>query len=73
LLASLREHNVAWMSEAVLAGIPVIRACITSFRTTDEDIHWVVERINDLFSEFYSGTNEDSSMPIAPVQTGAAK
>jgi hypothetical protein len=51
LLAALREQQVAWMSEAVLGGVPVMRACITSFRTTEQDIHWVVERMNSLFSE----------------------
>jgi aromatic-L-amino-acid decarboxylase len=51
LLAALRDHQVAWMSEAVLGGVPVMRACITSFRTTEEDIHWVVDQMNRLFSE----------------------
>jgi aromatic-L-amino-acid decarboxylase len=51
LLAALREHQVAWMSEALLGGVPVIRACITSFRTTEQHIHWVVDQMNHLFSE----------------------
>jgi glutamate/tyrosine decarboxylase-like PLP-dependent enzyme len=42
LLASLREEQIAWMSEANLAGTPVVRACITSFRTTESDVRWVV-------------------------------
>jgi glutamate/tyrosine decarboxylase-like PLP-dependent enzyme len=51
LLAALREHQVAWMSEAELGGVPVMRACITSYRTTEADIHWVVDRMNRLFAE----------------------
>ena len=51
LLAALRERQIAWMSEAQLGGIPVVRACITSFRTTEQDIEWVVSEMNSLVSE----------------------
>ena len=50
LLAALRERQIAWMSEANLGGVPVIRACITSFRTTERDIKWVVNQMNGLTS-----------------------
>jgi hypothetical protein len=36
------------MSEAKLGDTPVVRACITSFRTTEADIHWVVNEMNGL-------------------------
>jgi glutamate/tyrosine decarboxylase-like PLP-dependent enzyme len=48
LLAALRERQIAWMSEAQLGGVPVVRACITSFRTTERDIAWVVGEMNSL-------------------------
>ena len=32
-------------------GAPVLRACITSFRTTEADIQWVVDEMNRLFYE----------------------
>jgi glutamate/tyrosine decarboxylase-like PLP-dependent enzyme len=48
LLAALRERQIAWMSEAQLGGVPVIRACITSFRTTKADIEWVVGEMNSI-------------------------
>ncbi len=51
LLAALRERQIVWMSEAQLAGIPVVRACITSFKTTEQDIEWVVNEMNGLVSE----------------------
>jgi glutamate/tyrosine decarboxylase-like PLP-dependent enzyme len=51
LLAALRERQIAWMSEAQLGGVPVIRACITSFRTTTQDIEWVVGEMNSLVSD----------------------
>src|ERR1700677_4846236 len=51
LLAALRERQIAWMSEAQLNGVPVIRACITSFRTTEADIEWVVGEMNSIVSE----------------------
>ncbi len=47
-LAALHKHQIAWMSEARLGGTPVIRACITSFRTKEADIHWVVDEMNRL-------------------------
>jgi glutamate/tyrosine decarboxylase-like PLP-dependent enzyme len=47
-LAALHKRQIAWMSEAQLRGIPVVRACITSFKTTEADIHWVVDEMNRL-------------------------
>ena len=42
-LAALYERQIAWMSEVRLDdGDPVLRACVTSFRTTEQDIEWVV-------------------------------
>ncbi len=49
-LEALRERQIAWMSEAQLAGSPVLRACITGFRTTDRDIRWIVDQMNRLVS-----------------------
>ena len=41
-LASVARHvessGVAWISVAQLAGRPALRACITSYRSTDEDV-----------------------------------
>jgi glutamate/tyrosine decarboxylase-like PLP-dependent enzyme len=51
LLAELRDKQIAWMSEATIAGMPVIRACITSFRTTEQDIEFVVNEMNELFAK----------------------
>jgi glutamate/tyrosine decarboxylase-like PLP-dependent enzyme len=51
LVAELRERQIAWMSDAQLGGVPVVRACITSFRTTEKDIEWVVGQMNALASE----------------------
>ncbi len=48
LLAALRERQIAWMSEAQLGGVPVMRACITSFKTTEQDVEWVVDEMNGL-------------------------
>jgi glutamate/tyrosine decarboxylase-like PLP-dependent enzyme len=47
-LAALHKRQIAWMSEARLGGIPVVRACITSFKTTERHIHWVVDEMNRL-------------------------
>ena len=45
-LAALHERQIAWMSEVRLGDSdPVMRACITSFRTTESDIDWVVREM----------------------------
>jgi len=48
-LAALYQRQIAWMSEVRLGGgAPVLRACITSFRTTEADIEWVVREMANL-------------------------
>jgi glutamate/tyrosine decarboxylase-like PLP-dependent enzyme len=50
-LAELYKRQIAWMSEVQLGtGAPVLRACVTSFRTTEEDIEWVVSEMNQISS-----------------------
>jgi aromatic-L-amino-acid decarboxylase len=50
-LAALHERQIAWMSPVRLGDGPlVLRACITSFRTTQTDIKWVVKEMNRLTS-----------------------
>jgi glutamate/tyrosine decarboxylase-like PLP-dependent enzyme len=48
LVATLQECQIAWMSEVQLHGVPVVRACITSFQTTETDIACVVREMNRL-------------------------
>jgi glutamate/tyrosine decarboxylase-like PLP-dependent enzyme len=50
LVAKLRERQIAWMSDAQISGAPAVRACITSFKTMEQDIEWVVKQMNDLVS-----------------------
>ena len=48
-LPALYQRQIAWMSEVRLGdGAPVLRACITSFRTTEPDIEWVVREMGRL-------------------------
>ena len=48
-LAELYRRQIAWMSDVRLAGgQPVLRACITSFRTAEEDVEAVVREIGML-------------------------
>jgi glutamate/tyrosine decarboxylase-like PLP-dependent enzyme len=61
LLASLYDHQIAWMSEARIGGEPAIRACITSFRTTEQDIRQVVESMNRMM-------NTGSALQSAPAE-----
>jgi glutamate/tyrosine decarboxylase-like PLP-dependent enzyme len=51
LLAAMRERQIAWMSEALVGGVPAMRACITSYKTTEQDIESVVRQMNELMSE----------------------
>ena len=51
ILEGLRERQAAWMSLAEVSGTVAIRACITSFRTTSEDVRMVVEELNQMASE----------------------
>ena len=46
-LAALHTRQIAWMSEVRLGNsAPVLRACITSFRTTEADIESVVRQMS---------------------------
>jgi hypothetical protein len=48
-LAALYQRQIAWMSEVRLGNeAPVVRACVTSFRTSESDIEWVVREIGRL-------------------------
>jgi len=48
-LAVLAERQIAWMSEVRLGGgPPVVRACITNFRTSESDIERVVREMTAL-------------------------
>jgi glutamate/tyrosine decarboxylase-like PLP-dependent enzyme len=47
-VAALHERQIAWMSEVRLAGTPALRACITSYRTTEAEIEWVVREMTSL-------------------------
>jgi glutamate/tyrosine decarboxylase-like PLP-dependent enzyme len=55
-LATLYERQIAWMSEVRLGdGPPVLRACITSFRTTETDIREVVREMGRIADENTKG------------------
>jgi aromatic-L-amino-acid decarboxylase len=48
-LAALHERQIAWMSEVRLGnGAAVLRACVTSFRTTESDIQCVVNEMSQI-------------------------
>jgi aromatic-L-amino-acid decarboxylase len=48
-LAELKDRQIAWMSEvAIGSSAPVLRACVTSYRTKETDIRWVVTEMGKL-------------------------
>ena len=50
-LASILERNIAWMSTVKLSnGVHALRACVTSYRTTERDVEEVVAALDRLAS-----------------------
>ena len=47
-VAALQQSQIAWMSTIELGGTLVVRACVTSFKTTEADIQWVVREMSRL-------------------------
>ena len=48
-LAELYRRQIAWISEVRLGDDPpVVRACVTSFRTSELDVDWVVREMSGL-------------------------
>lgn len=45
-LDELKKRQIAWMSPTTVAGVPAVRACVTSYKTTEQDVRWVVDEIN---------------------------
>ncbi|MGB7190176.1 MAG: pyridoxal-dependent decarboxylase [Acidobacteriaceae bacterium] len=45
-LNELRNRQIAWMSPVTVSGVPAVRACITNFKTTEQDVRWVVDEIS---------------------------
>ena len=48
MVTTLQNRQIAWISEVRLQGAPALRACITSFRTTELDIEAVVGEMKRL-------------------------
>jgi glutamate/tyrosine decarboxylase-like PLP-dependent enzyme len=70
-LAALHERQIAWMSPVEIAGTPAVRACITSFRTTETDVRWVVSEMNQLFEQQYCRTNAMETTAAEPIGMNA--
>jgi glutamate/tyrosine decarboxylase-like PLP-dependent enzyme len=69
-LAGLRERQIAWMSEAPVGGVPTVRACITSFKTTEADIRWVVDEMNRLFAQLTGQSVSDQTEAVLAQSPG---
>jgi glutamate/tyrosine decarboxylase-like PLP-dependent enzyme len=50
-LTDLRNEQVAWMSEVHINGTPAVRACVSSFKTTEAEIRDIVHAITSLASK----------------------
>jgi glutamate/tyrosine decarboxylase-like PLP-dependent enzyme len=50
-VAKVLQRQIAWIADVRLAGgPPVLRACITSFRTSEKDVQWAVDEMTKLVS-----------------------
>jgi glutamate/tyrosine decarboxylase-like PLP-dependent enzyme len=47
-LADLHSQQIAWMSKTRVGDAPLVRACVTSIRTTEADVEWVVREMTRL-------------------------
>lgn len=56
-LKTLRARQIAWMSEARIGDKLVARACVTSYKTTEQDVRWVVGKMNQLAQEQTEATS----------------
>ena len=66
-LAALHRRQIAWMSEARIDGAPVLRACITNFRTTEAHIHQIVEEMNQLFRQGVGTLKPEPAIAIRTI------
>jgi glutamate/tyrosine decarboxylase-like PLP-dependent enzyme len=48
---AVRKEQVAWISEVEIQGSCFVRACITSYKTTETMLRSIVERATDLVTE----------------------
>ena len=46
IVSRVLSSGEAWISTTSLAGRIVLRACITNYRTSEDDIHALVETVN---------------------------
>lgn len=50
-LTALHRRQIAWMSEARIDGAPVLRACISNYRTTEAEIQQIVDEMNQVYQQ----------------------
>lgn len=60
---ALHEEQIAWMSEAKVRGASVVRACVTSFRTTEADVQQVVRQITAIAEKRARRVVMDQAVP----------
>jgi glutamate/tyrosine decarboxylase-like PLP-dependent enzyme len=48
---AVRKKQIAWISDVEIKGTRVLRACITSYKTTEDIVRDIVDRITDLLKE----------------------
>jgi glutamate/tyrosine decarboxylase-like PLP-dependent enzyme len=75
-LDALRAKQIAWMSEARIRNVSVLRACVTSFKTVEADVDQVVEQITRLAEELRDGRHTLTALmdgPTASIDSSAKR
>ena len=58
-LAALHKHQIAWMSETLVSGVPSLRACVTNFQTQEPNIQQIVKDLNQLYEQLVDAPHLD--------------
>jgi glutamate/tyrosine decarboxylase-like PLP-dependent enzyme len=47
---AVRRHQIAWISDVQIKGNFFLRACLTSYKTTEREVQEIVQKITELFA-----------------------
>jgi glutamate/tyrosine decarboxylase-like PLP-dependent enzyme len=48
---AVRKRQIAWISDVKIKGDSFVRACLTSYKTTESEVREIVEKITRIFGE----------------------
>jgi glutamate/tyrosine decarboxylase-like PLP-dependent enzyme len=66
---AVRKAQIAWISDVKIKGSHLVRACITSFKTTEDEVREIAQRVTSLFVE--SNGRTPPGTPDGPGKSNA--